>query len=201
MVFQAADASVLTVNTISDNNAADVKLELTLAENKIRLAAGSELYQVIYNATIIGNPSANPQITSNLTENQLSFYNLLINSGYLVTLDVSSGYWKISWAPQGPETLVKVYSFRTTVVPGPVYLDTIAAIEAYFLSLSPTAHSIGVTNSDISETDFGGVSSTFYEYTIVVDQGIDNTDHSTGVKAQSLHKESAITAVTVIAIS
>jgi hypothetical protein len=36
MVFQAIDAAVLTSNTMDANDSADVQLEVTLAENKIR---------------------------------------------------------------------------------------------------------------------------------------------------------------------
>jgi hypothetical protein len=183
MVFLASDAVTLTTNSISNINATDVQLELSLAETKIRQAAADELYRLLYNATIIGNPRANPRITSTLSANQLSFYNLLINAGYIVGLDLPSGYWLINWEPAGPESLVRVYSFRTIVAPGAVSVQTLAAITAYFAALHPVAHTVAVTNGFINETDFGGSSSTFYEYTIVADQGSDVTDYSAGLKA------------------
>lgn len=183
MVFRATDAATLTSNTITSVNATDVQLEITLSENKIRLAAANELYSITYDATIIGNPAGNPQIATNLSPNQQSFYSLLIGAAYKVSIDLLTGRWLISWSPQGPETEVQVYSFRTIVAPGAIFTNTKNAMIAYFASLSPIAHCIAVVNGDISETAFGGVNSVFYEYTATVDQGVDQTDHSAGLTA------------------
>lgn len=183
MVFQALDAASLTSNTINNVNTADVQLEITLAENKIRLAAANELYSVRFDATILGNPQANPQIADNLTDNQRAFYDLLVGAGYVVSRDLETGWWLISWSPQGPETQVRIYTFRTIVAPGAIYTNTINAITAYFAALTPVVHAVVEADGFLDEADFGGTTSTFYEYTVIVDQGASTTDHSANVKS------------------
>lgn len=178
MVFPASQAQNLTDNAISSTNSREVQLEITLCEQQIRTATGLGLFHIIYNAKILGNPKGPPQISNNLSDNQEDFYNLLIHAGYVVTFDSPTGRWNISWAPVGPETLVAVYSFRTTVVPGAIYALTIAAIESFFTNQIPTIKSVVVIDGDIHESDFGGTDSVFYEYTAVVDQEFDNTDNS-----------------------
>jgi hypothetical protein len=183
MVFPASQAQSLTDNTISTTSSSNVQLELTLCEQQIRTATGLGVYNLLYNAKIIGNPKGQPQISTNLTDNQEAFYTLLITNGYHVTLDTDTGRWDINWGPVGPETLVAVYSFRTTVLPGAIYNLTIDAITAFFTAQVPVMKSIAVVNGDIQESDFSGSDSVFYEYTAVVDQEYDTNDYSSGLKA------------------
>ena len=178
MVFPANQAQTLTTNTIANTSNDDIQLELTLCEQQIRNATGLGLYKLLYNAKILGNPKGPPQEANNLSDNQEAFYDLLINAGYVVSLDTGSGRWDINWAARGPETLVAVYSFRTTVIPGAIYVQTINAIAAFFSGQIPTMKSVVNVIGDINESDFNGTDSVFYEYTAVVDQEFDDTDYS-----------------------
>lgn len=186
MTFSAIDAQILTSNTITSTNESDVQLELTLAEKNITSAASIGQYFVLYNATIIGNPLGNPDVVSNLTENQETFYQLLINAGYIVTLDIATGWWNISWATSGAEVTVAIYTFRTTLVPTAIVSSTISTITAYFASLIPIVYTNVSYNGFINEAGFGGATSTFYEFTITANQGSDTTDHSTSLKSAIL---------------
>jgi hypothetical protein len=181
MVLSATDAFTLTTNTISRDTDTDIQTEISLVEAKIRSASGLGLYSISYNAKIIGNPEVDPRIYTTLPPTQITFYNLLISAGYSVTIDPASGYWNISWSTIGNDAFVKVYSFRTTYNPTSFADQVITVIKNFFLSLHPVVHSTVKYNGFIDETGFGGVSSTFYEFTIVVDQQ-DNFDNSTNLK-------------------
>ncbi len=183
MVLPANSAFVYTTTTIASRAAFAVQREIGNCEEKIRGATGLGFFDIVYNATILGNPNGPPQHATNLTDNQQTFYNLLINAGYLVDLDIDTGRWLIKWSPTGPEAQVNVYSFRTTVNPAGISAQTITTIENYFLALIPTVHSLVVLDNILPEADFGGSGTTFYEYTIVVDQIFDNTDFSAILKA------------------
>jgi hypothetical protein len=182
MVFPASSATTFTNNNIALTASNDVQLEINGVEEQIRFATGIGAFEILYNASTIGNPKGPPQVESNLTPNQETFYTLLINAGYVVTFDSGTGRWKVSWAVAGPEALVNVYSFRTTLAPGGIFTNTINAIEVFFAGLTPVVHSVAVTNGDIDETTFGASADTFYEYTIVVDQEFNTTDYSSALK-------------------
>lgn len=198
-MFPALDAFTYTNTTIIANAAFAVQREIGNCEEKIRAATGLGFFDITYNATILGNPKGVPQHANNLSDNQLTFYNLLINAGYLVDLDIDTGRWLIKWSPTGPEAQVNVYSFRTTVVPTGISDQTKITIENYFLALIPTVHSLVTLNNTLNEAAFGGSGTTFYEYTIIVDQAFDSTDFSAILKAvllaQSLGYESGNCAV------
>jgi hypothetical protein len=183
LVFPALQAQLLTSNSTTFANESDVQLELTLAENQIQVAGSLGQYFVLYNATIIGNPLGDPNIPSNLTVNQQTFYNLFINAGYQVYLDFTTGWWNFTWALTGPEATIVVYTFRTTFVPTSIINTTISTIEAYFASLIPIVHTTTTYNGFINEAGFGGATSTYYEFTIAANQGTDTTDHSVALKA------------------
>jgi hypothetical protein len=187
MVFPASQAKIFTDQNIIATAASQVQIEITLCEQKIRFATRQNLYEILYDAKTIGNPKGPPQDPSNLTDNQETFYTLLVNVGYVVGRDTGTGRWSISWAPVGPESLVNVYSFRTSVLPGAIYLQTIAAIQSFFSGQTPTIHSVVTVVQDgsgnqIQQSDFGATDSTFYEYTAVVDQEFDTTDYSASLK-------------------
>jgi hypothetical protein len=184
MVLPAASAQTLSATAIINTNNADLQLEVSLAENKITAATAHGAYQVLYNAQVIGNPAIDPRLfTNDLPINQKDFYNAFIGAGYIVGLDANTGFWSITWAPSGPETMVIVYSFRTTLNPSSpnIVPQTMAAIEAYFNTLTPVVHVYTSYDGFINETGFGGTTSTFYEFTIIAGQYTDRTDHSANV--------------------
>lgn len=182
MVFPASQAKIFTDQTTATTASSQVQIEISLCEQKIRFGTGQGLYLLAYDAKIIGNPNGAPQDVNVLTANQQSFYNLLVNAGYVVGRDISTGRWSINWSPIGPETLVNVYSFRTIVVPGAIHVQTATAIEFFFASQTPVIHSVVVAINNIDETAFGATSSVFYEYTVVVDQEYNVTDYSAALK-------------------
>lgn len=182
MVLPAASALTLTTNAISATNAADVQQEVTNAETKIRQAAALGVYEIDYNASIVGNPAIDPRLyTSDLPTNQQAFYNAFVNAGYIVGLDTLTGFWSISWANMGPEHNVLVYSFRTTFNPSSVTSQTITAIENFFAALVPIVYTDIAYNGFINESGFGGTTSTFYEFTIIAGQDSDRTSHATAL--------------------
>lgn len=183
MVFPASSAATFSNNNLTLIASREVQLEINGVEEKIRFATGLGAFDILYNAGTIGNPKGPPQVESNLTNNQQTFYDLLINAGYLVTYDTGSGRWKVSWATIGPESLCSVYSFRTTVAPGAIFNNTIIAIEVFFEDLVPIVHSVVDVNGTIDESDFGAAGSVFYEYTAVVNQEFDDTDYSSALTA------------------
>lgn len=184
MVLSAANALTLSTNSQSEQDEEDLQTEVTLAETSVSGAAGRGLTMVKFNATILGNPTADPYASGALsTTNQQEFRDAFGDAGYTVGWDEDSGYWTLDWSAVGAEQSVVVYSFRTILSPaGSVETNTITAINAYFGALTPVAHSRAALVNNIDETTFGATASTFYEYVIVVDQA-DSTDHATALKA------------------
>jgi hypothetical protein len=181
MVLPASDVLILTNNSLLKTNSDDLQLEISLAENRIRAAAGLGLYNTTYNATIIGNPQTDPRLHTDLPPNQLDFFDAFVDAGYVVTVDTATGYWAFSWSAEGAESLVQIYTFRTVFNPTAIIDDTKIAIENFFAALRPTVHSVVSYNNFIDEAGFGGTSSTFFEFTIVTDQQ-DPTDLSNGLR-------------------
>lgn len=183
MVLSATTALTLTTNAITETNQTNLNQEITLAEAKIRTAAGLRKTKLLYDATIIGNPAGDPHDDANLpTQTQRDFRDAFTSAGYIVGLDTNSGYWLIDWTETGIEESVTIYSFRTIQAPGAISTQTITAINAYFEGLDPKVRSRAVLTNNLDETTFGATASTFYEYTIVADQP-DTTDHSVNVRA------------------
>ena len=183
MVFSANDALIFTNNQIVQAAAAEVQIEIGMAETEIRRATGLGLFNIVYNATVIGNPIGPPQISTNLTANQSTFYGLFVGAGYLVDLDDNTGRWFLNWAPVGPESQVSVYSLRTTITPTFISPATITLIETFFAGISPVVHVNVILSGTLNEADFGGTGTIFYEYTIVTDQEFNLTDFSAALKA------------------
>lgn len=183
MVFPATDAVYLTSNTITTTSSTDLQVEVSLVEERIREAAGLGVFSITYDAQIIGNPGIDPRSSIDLPQLQLDFYNLFSAAGYLVGLDRFTGRWFFSWASTGAEQLVAIYSIRTSMDPAAVVGNTLDAIAAYFASISPVVHSRSSYNSNINEVGFGATSSVFYEFTVIVDQESDTTNHAGGLKS------------------
>jgi hypothetical protein len=181
MVVPASDVLIITNNTLVSTSADDVQLEVSLAEGRIRGAAGLGLFSTTYNATILGNPQVDPRTNTELPPNQLQFFQLFIEAGYTVSVDTATGYWLLSWGAAGPESLVQIYTFRTTFNPSSIISQTKVAIENFFAALRPTVHSTVTYNAFIDEAGFGGTTSTYYEFTIITDQQ-DPTDLSSGLE-------------------
>jgi hypothetical protein len=184
MVMSATEALNLTTTTVVNNNTSDIKVEVSLAEATIRRAAGLGLFSTTYNARIIGNPAIDPQTTTDLPPNQLEFFELFTEVGYIVTLDNTSGRWLFSWNADGAEAHVAIYSFRTTFDPSAIITSTTNVIQSFFAELRPIVYSTVTFNGDIDEAAIGGTASVFYEFTIVCDQGSDTTNHSAALKTR-----------------
>jgi hypothetical protein len=189
MVLTAANASLYTAATITTQEAAKLQTEVDLTERTIINAANLQKYAVQYNATTVGNPYDDPLVDTNLTALQIAYRDAFVAVGYNVSIDATSGYWSFTWASQGIESNVAVYSTRTTVSPSAISASTITEINSYFsgLILSAYAASTSVqsgTGGDIQETDFGGTNSVFYEYITVVRQQDNLTDLSSGLLTQ-----------------
>lgn len=183
MVLSAADALTLTTNFVSTNNSLDLQTEVSLAEDRIRQATSLGLSEITYDATIIGNPQLDPRATSDLPQLQLDFFNVFSTASYVVGLDTASGRWFFSWSPSGAETQVSIYSFRTSFDPTAIVNTTTTVIQAYFESIRPIMHSTVSYNGFIDEAGFGGTTSTYWEFTIIVDQTEDLTNHAVNLKA------------------
>lgn len=185
MVLSATNAQALTTTSITVQNASDVQREVGFAEAGIRNAANRQLYQLVYNAEIIGNPIADPLDTDRLTARQILFRDGFTTAGYTVARDDETGYWLIAWEDIGPENLVSVYSVRTTVLPGAISTATITAIETYLQGLDPVvrvkAEVVSINGGDILEADINGTNSVFYQYTVVTTQTVPATDYSSGI--------------------
>jgi len=210
MVFSAIDANVFTTNAITIQSNNDLQREIDLTERTIRNAATRQLFTVAYDARIIGNPFKDPQDDDALTALQISYRDALVDAGYLVTLHAETGFWGISWDETGVESLVSVYSIRTTVLPGAISAQTIVTIDTFFEALFPTVSSttslldVG-PGSDTDEGDFGATDSEFYEYIAVVRQQDQTLDHSTALRTaltqSGLGYDSAPTNVFVYKVS
>jgi len=183
MVLTAPNAHNYTTTAITVHQDAKLQQEVDLTERRIRNTANRDLYEMVYDARIVGNPLDDPQTSTTLTALQIAYRDAFVNAGYSVTRDGDSGLWRISWATQGVENRVSVYMIRTTVTPGAVSQLTVTAIDAFFTSQIPTVRPnttfINLGNGgDIPESDFGGTNSVFYEYTVVTEQQVAATDLS-----------------------
>lgn len=153
MTLPASSAYQMTQHAASQMADDMVIDELNLVEMRISNATTRGLYEIVYPATKIGNPSSDPSVDSSLTPNQLSFRNTLQDSGYQVGRDDTSGYWKIGWSLNGAEEVVSVYQINTSVVPGSILVQTEAVITNYFANLSPSATcKVSLAGSAISGT-------------------------------------------------
>jgi len=182
MVLAASTALTLTTNAVTDQNTTNLNTEISRVEAKIRNAASLQRYSIEYDATIIGNPQADPAEDENLLQIQIDFRDSFESAGYVVTWNEITKLWVIDWSETGVEEQVNVYSFRTTLAPGAVQAATITAIETYFDGLTPARRSRTVLTNNIDETEFAATASTFYEYTIVIYQRNDDVNHSSGLK-------------------
>ncbi len=187
MTLTADQANQFTQDTIVKNTDTDLTTELQRAEQQIRQRIRGEFFKLSFNATIIGNPSGDPSDDDNLTSTQILFRDHFTGDGYKVGISIVNGtdFWLLDWADVGAEVLTSLYSIRTTVTPGAIEQQTIDAIDNFFNSLPLRATSITTlvpfNDGDIDEGDFGAPSSTFYEYTSLVNQQ-DDTDHTTALK-------------------
>lgn len=192
MVLSSTTAYNLTSQTISIQDQDKLDREIDMTERKIRSAAGLERFDMNYSATWIGNPVQDVDAENSLTELQVEYRDLLRSKGFIVEKADEANLWYISWKEQGPEAKVRVYSFRTTVAPGPVEEDTIEAILNYFTTVNPVAtaraflFSPAGSGGDVPETDFGAADSTFYEYVAVVGQQDIDADRSDALQTYML---------------
>lgn len=140
MVLSASSALQITTTAISTTTANNLAQEITAAEGKIRLASTQEQYQVLYTATIIGNPPGDPNNNATpLTPIQVDFKAAFQTAGYTVGWDASSGNWLLSWQTSGAETQVNVYTVWTSAtLSGGTVTAIKAAISGFFTSQTPT---------------------------------------------------------------
>ena len=181
MVLPATDALTLSNNAIIKNDKTDLQTEISITENRIRTATSFGLYSLIYNATIIGNPAVDPR-TQDLPSNQRNYYDAFVNVGYIVGVDQVTGYWSLNWESQGAETLVAIYSFKTTFNPSSIITQTIDLVDSFFYAQRPVIHVQTTYSGDIDESAFGGSSTIYYEFTIVADQETDTSNFSATLK-------------------
>jgi hypothetical protein len=185
MTLTANQANQITNDTIVRNSDSELTTELQFAERQIRERIRGEFFTLGYNATIVGNPLGIPADDDNLTPLQIEFRDHWTNDGYKVGLNPQTGFWILDWSGVGAELLTVLYSVRTTVTPGAVEQQTIDSIDNFFNTLALRATSrtslVPFGGGDIDENDFGAPSSTFYEYTSLVNQQ-DATDNSEGLK-------------------
>lgn len=185
MTLTANQANQITQDTIVKNTDNELTTELQLAERQIRDRIRGEFFTLTYNATIVGNPTGDPADDDNLTPTQILFRDHWTGDGYKVGIEPQTGYWLLNWSDVGTEVLTVLYSVRTTVTPGAVAQQTIDTIDNFFDSLALRATSrtslVPFGGGDIDENDFGAPSSTFYEYTSLVNQQ-DDADNSEGLK-------------------
>lgn len=188
MVLAAGDALLLTTTAVAAQNGTDLQTEVSLAEAQIRSAASFGLYSTNYNATIIGNPGADPSYTDGLSPVQLAFYSGFIGTGFRVGLDPETGYWLIGWESQGPESQVAIYSLRTSADPSDVVDITLAFLRNYFVGLRPSLLATAAYNGFIDEADFGSTTSLYYEFTIIVSQGADASNYSGALRTALINQ-------------
>ena len=185
MTLTANQANQITEDMIVKNTNSELTTELQLTERQIRNRIRGEFFTLEYNATIVGNPSGDPSDDDNLTPLQILFRDHWTGDGYKVSVGPQTGLWILNWSEVGAEILTVLYSIRTTVTPGAIEQQTIDSIDNYFTTLALRATSrtslVPFNGGDINENDFGAPSSTFYEYTSLVNQQ-DATDNSEGLK-------------------
>lgn len=186
MVLAATTANNYTATATSNQNSSDLQREVDLTERSIRNAANRKKFYTRFDARIIGNPVADPNDDSKLTPTQIAYRDAFVNAGYLVTIDALTGFWGLSWASQGATGVVSVYSVRTTLTAGAISSSTATLITDYLNGLIPSSKAQVTFNTngsggDISESDFGGTNSPYYEYVVVVQQQNPVTDLSAGI--------------------
>lgn len=168
MVLQASDAAQITDTSILIQNEQALNREIFLTESRIRRAGRRQKRETVYDATILGNPFADPSDDNNLSDLQKDYRDYFVTAGYIVSLDENTGWWKFDWSQLGSDVNTVVYSIRTTVTPGAISDDTIELIEEFFAMQNPavtaTASVVTINGGDIDESDFGATASTFYEY-------------------------------------
>jgi len=183
MVLSSYAAGIFTTNATAIHDTEKLQRDVDLTERAILNAATYQRNYVVFNAMSVGNPPNDPTVDTHLTSLQIAYRDAFVNSGYLVTRDAATGYWKLTWASQSIETNVSVYSIRTTVTPGAIFAETIQLIDCFFAGQATAAYAsstsvISGSGGDIQETDFGATLSTFYEYISVVQQQNKSTDFS-----------------------
>jgi len=185
MVLHAAQALNLTLDTITYQDDLSIKQEITETEQTIRSATQKQDYFARHNAQILGNPVDDVHNDDNLTDLQIEYRDAMIESGYLVSLDVETGYWKFDWSFTGSEQESIVYSIRTSIAVATIAEQTEEAVDAYFTRQEPRVTSktqvVAINGGDIDEGDFGAVYSEYYEFYSVVTQP-DTVDHSAALK-------------------
>ncbi len=181
-----AYSNSLTQQTL--NATRKVADEIIRLEGIINKASGVGAFQTGYNALVVGNPAVDVENHDGLTELQLEFLTILTDTGYVVSRDPNSGWWVVDWSQDGPEEVIKIYTIRTTLAPGPVSAATITLLENFLLAHNPSATSRITlfspegSGGNVDETLFGATASTFYEYVAAVTQQ-DSLDYSTALKA------------------
>ena len=179
MVLQASDAAQITDTSILIQNEQALNREIFLTESRIRRAGRAQKRETVYDATILGNPFADPSDDNNLSDLQKDYRDYFVTAGYIVSLDENTGWWKFDWSQLGSDVNTVVYSIRTTVTPGAISDDTIELIEEFFAMQNPavtaTASVVTINGGDIDESDFGATTSTFYEYHARVGQSQSQT--------------------------
>lgn len=196
MVMSASQAQSFTFTAKENNSNRDVQNELKRTNSAIQSATGKELFEIIYNARIVGNPFDDPQDDSNLTDVQIEYRDELVDAGYKVSREKDTGYWFISWSILGPEEIITVYSARTILLPGTYATQTVDQIEEFFSGILPAvtvkAEVVTINGGDIDEGDFGATFSEFYEYVILVTQA-DGTDYSADLQSNLITNISSYT--------
>jgi hypothetical protein len=182
MVLPAQAALTMTNTAVTNTNNAELQLEVNNAQSRINYAISVGSFSIEYNALILGNPNFDPRLYFNsLSILQQQFYTAFIQVGYIVDWDTNTGFWTITWAPTGPETLVLIYSFRVSIDPSAFTAQTITSIQNFFTALVPTVHTVVIYNGFIGESSFGAPTSTFYEFTTIAGQYSDQTNHATAL--------------------
>ena len=190
MVLHASQALNLTLDTITYQDDLAVKQEITETEHTIRSATQKQDYFARHNAQILGNPIDDVHDDAGLTDLQIIYRDAMIESKYIVSLDVETGYWKFDWSFIGSEQEKTVYSIRTAIPVATIAEQTEDVITSYFNQQEPriTAKTqvVTINGGDIDEGDFGAVYSEYYEFYSVVTQS-DYYDHSEDLKQVLLH--------------
>jgi len=181
MVLQASQALTITISNTRIQTDQELQREITETEQSIRRAGQKQKKYVRHNAQILGNPVDDPHVDENLTDQQIVYRDIMIDSGYVVSLDPETGLWKFDWSTVGIEQDATVYSIRTSIPVGAIAEKTENAIDAYFKTLEPIVTSksqvVRLNGGNIDETEFGATYSEFYEFYTTVTQP-DEFDHS-----------------------
>lgn len=161
MGISATTANSISQTSLSKINTDKVVGEVDKMERAIMNASGRGQFYALLNAKVIGNPSADPSQTEELSGLQRVFRDVFVTRGYTMTIDGNTGYWKAVWETQVMDVIPQVYSIRTTVTPGALVTQTITTINTLFAELSPP---VSVTSKLVESLEDP------YEYTIIVNQ-------------------------------